>query len=85
MNITIVKGHVTTWEIKETEKGFYATAKGSNIGKTYKTKEQARKAIRIAKDNYLKKHPETKIANPDIWATHGVLWVSDFDGNYYSD
>ena len=53
MNITIVKGHVTTWEIKETEKGFYATAKGSNIGKTYKTKEQARKAIRIAEDNYL--------------------------------
>ena len=80
---TTVKGHVTTWTIEETEKGFLVTPNKKDKTIYYQTFEQAKKAIRIAEERYVKVNPNAPIANSDIWVTHGILWINDIDGNYY--
>ena len=83
-----IKGHIATWIVKKVKDGFnvYAKGEGEQQSKihTYKTKEQVLKAIHIAEERYLQKYPNAKLVNEDIWATHGVLWVQDIDGNYYN-
>lgn len=77
---TKVRGHVTTWSIRETDDDRYLVTPGN---KTYPTLEKAKQAIKIAEDNYVKANPKCKVANKEIWADHGTLWVDDIDGGYY--
>ena len=80
----IVKGYVATWQIKE-ENGEYSVSVGNGKPlKSYHSLEQAKKAIRIAEKRYTKDHQDAPVANRDIWCNHGVLWIADFDGNYYN-
>ena len=81
--IYYIKGHCTTWRVEETEKGFLVRPNKPNKTIYYPTLAKAKWAIRHAESKYIKKNPNAPIANPDIWCCHGVLWVKDFDGNYY--
>lgn len=73
-----VKGHCATWEIFIDADDLYCVC-----GKRYGTFERAVRAIRIAEHNYLEDNPNAPVANTDVWADHGVLWVDDNDGGYY--
>lgn len=82
MSPTIVRGHVTTWKITPTEDGRYEVTPG---GKSYKDMKTAKWAIRTAEERYIKDHPNTPVANRDVWFDHGTLIVDDWDGNYYDE
>lgn len=91
-NDAIVYGYVTTYKIQEDESdGKYhiyqitknKNYKESNPARTYSSIEMAKKAIANAEKAYVKAKPNTPVANKDIWADHGVLWVDSITGNYY--
>lgn len=79
----IVKGYATTWSIEKTEKGYLIAPNRKDNPIYYRTIEEAKSAIRIAEKRYVNANPNAPIANPDIWALHGILWIEDQDGNYY--
>lgn len=82
-NSETVKGHCGTYFIYENESGLFVAAVGT-VKKEYSTREAARRALRIMEQRYLQANPNAEVKNRDVWADHGVLWVEDMDGNYYT-
>ena len=80
----IVKGYVATWQIKEKNGEYWVSIGNDKPLRSYGSLEEAKQAIRIAERRYTTDNPDTPVANRDIWCDHGVLWIADFDGNYYN-
>ena len=84
ITVKIVKGHCGTWKIGwNGEKYTVSTLSGKGKVGFYETMLNAHRAIRVAEQRCVEQHPETPVANRDVWFDHNILIVDDNDGGYY--
>ena len=73
----LYKGHIVDWYIEKKEETYHVSTANATVKRKYSSFEKAIKAIEIAEKRYANHYKETKVKNPDIWFSHGVLIVDD--------